>query len=173
MPLYRLDGIAPECDPDSWVAPTAVLIGRVRLRAGASVWWGAVLRGDNEWIEVGEGSNVQDNAVCHTSMGAPLTIAARVTIGHKVMLHGCTVGGGALVGMNAVLLDHAVIGEGALIGAQSLVPERLVVPDRTLAVGAPVKPVRSLSDDEVAGLLGAAESYVVNWHRFSDGCQRL
>lgn len=171
MPLYRLDGIEPDIHPDTWIAPTAVLIGRVRLKAGASVWYGAVLRGDNEWIEVGERSNVQDNAVCHTSMGAPLTIAADVTIGHKAMLHGCTIGAGSLVGMNAVVLDHAVIGDHALVGAQALVPERKNVPDRTMALGAPIKTLRDLSDEEIAGLMEASASYVANWRRFSTGCE--
>ena len=171
MPLYRLDGIGPEIHPDTWIAPTAVLIGRVRLLAGASVWYGAVLRGDNEWIEVGENSNVQDLACCHTSMGAPLTLGPEVTIGHKVMLHGCTVGRGALVGMNAVVLDHAVIGDHALVGAQALVAEGKVVPERTLALGAPAKPVRTLSDDEVRRQLGSAAGYAANWRRFAASCE--
>lgn len=173
MPLYRLDGIEPDIHPDTWIAPTAVLVGRVRLKPGASVWYGAVLRGDNEWIEVGERSNVQDNAVCHTSMGAPLIIGEDVTIGHKAMLHGCRIGNGSLVGMNAVVLDHAAIGEHSLVGAQALVSERKTVPDRTMALGAPIKTMRDLSDAEVAGLMEASASYVANWRRFSTGCEAL
>ncbi|ORE96522.1 gamma-class carbonic anhydrase family protein [Stappia sp. 22II-S9-Z10] len=173
MPIYRLDGIAPDIHPDTWIAPTAVLIGRVRLRAGASVWYGAVLRGDNEWIEVGAGSNVQDNAVCHTSMGAPLTIGAGVTVGHKVMLHGCTIGDGALIGMNAVVLDHAVVGEAALVGAQALVAEGKTIPPRTLALGAPARPVRPLTQADLAGLERAATGYVANWRHFEQGCEEV
>ena len=171
MPIYRLDGIEPELHPDTWIAPDAVLIGRVRLRAGASVWYGAVLRGDNEWIEVGENSNIQDNAVCHTSMGAPLTVGDECTIGHQVTLHGCRIGRGVLVGMNAVVLDHAVLEDHALVGAQALVAEGKVVPARTLALGAPAKPVRTLSDAEVTRQLGSAAGYVANWRRFAQSCE--
>jgi len=173
MPLYDLAGARPEIDPDAWVAPTAVLIGRVRLKRGASVWWNAVLRGDNEWIEVGEGSNVQDGAVCHTDPGCPLTIGAGVTVGHNVVLHGCTVGDGALVGMGATVLNRAVIGRGALIGAGALVPEGKAIAPGTLAVGAPARVVRDLTEEEIAGIAKGSEGYVANWQRFRDACQPI
>lgn len=171
MPLYAIDGIAPEIAASAWVAPTAVLIGRVRLLPGASVWWGAVLRGDNEQIVVGAGANVQDNCVCHTDIGAPLTIGAGATVGHAVILHGCTIGDGALIGMGAVVLNHAVIGTAALLGAKSLVGEGKSIADRTLAVGAPARAVRSLSDAEISRIRDGAEQYVANAARFREGCR--
>lgn len=173
MPLYRLDGIAPEIHPDSWVAPTAVLVGRVRLLPGASVWWNAVLRGDNEWIEVGEGANVQDGAVCHTDPGCPLTIGRAVTVGHKVILHGCTIEEESLVGMGSTVLNRAVIGRGALLGANALVPEGKTIPAGSLAVGAPARVVRELSTEDRAGIVAGSEGYVRNWQRYRDACQPL
>ena len=169
MPGYALGDYTPELPPagEYWIAPNAIVVGRVRLKPGAAVWFGAVLRGDNEWIEVGEGSNVQDNAVCHTDMGAPLTIGRNVTVGHSAILHGCTLGDGALVGMGATVLNHAHVGAGALIGANALVPERKEIPPGALAVGAPVKVVRELNDEQKAAMLQGAANYVSNWRRFS------
>ena len=145
MSLYTLDGIAPElpADGDFWVAPGARLSGRIVLKAGASVWFNAVLRGDNEPIVVGEGSNVQDNCVCHTDIGFPLTIGAGCTIGHMAMLHGCTVGESSLVGMGAMVMNGAVIGRGVLIGAGALITEGKEIPDGTLVIGRPGKVVRA------------------------------
>lgn len=173
MPLYEIDGARPEIAEGAYVAPTATLIGRVRLLAGSSVWWGAVLRGDNDWIELGEGSNIQDNAVCHTDEGVPLTVGAGVTVGHSVILHGCTVGDGALIGMGATLLNHAVIGPRALIGAGALVPERKTIAEAVLAVGSPARVVRDLSDDERASLATAAENYMAKASRYAAGCRAL
>lgn len=173
MPLFRLAGIEPDVDPGAWVAPTAVLIGRVRLRRGASVWWNAVLRGDNEWIEVGEGANVQDGTVCHTDPGCPLTIGAGVTVGHRVILHGCTVEEGALVGMGAIVLNRAVIGRGVLLGAGALVPEGRAIPPGTLAVGAPARVVRDLTEEEIADIARASRGYVANAERYLDACQPI
>lgn len=173
MPLYALDGQRPDIHPDAFVAETAVLIGRVRLAAGASVWWGAVLRGDNEWITLGEGSNIQDNSVCHTDPGAPLQIGRDVTVGHCAILHGCTIGDGALIGMGAAVLNHAVIGTGALVGAAALVPEGKEIPAASLALGAPAKVVRTLSDEDRANLFGGAARYVANAARYRSGCVRL
>jgi carbonic anhydrase/acetyltransferase-like protein (isoleucine patch superfamily) len=170
MPLYALEGIAPEIAPDVFVAPTAVVVGRVRLLPGASVWWGAVLRGDNEWITVGEGSNIQDGAICHTDMGAPLIVGAGVTVGHGVILHGCTIGDGALVGMGSVVLNHARLGAGALLGAKALIAEGKTVPDRSLALGAPAKVIRELTDAEVAGIRAGSAAYVANAARFRAHC---
>ncbi|MFT3973019.1 MAG: gamma carbonic anhydrase family protein [Amaricoccus sp.] len=166
---YSLDGIAPEIAADAWVAPGARLVGRVVLAARASVWFNAVLRGDNETITVGEGSNVQDGAVCHTDMGYPLTIAPGCTIGHMAILHGCTIGAGSLIGMGATVLNGARIGSRVLIGAGALVTEGKEIPDGTLAVGRPAKVVRDLTPAELDGLAGSAARYADNAARFTLG----
>ena len=175
MTLFALEDVAPELpeDGDFWVAPDANVIGRVRLGSGVGIWFGATLRGDNELIDVGAGTNIQENTVCHTDPGFPLTIGANCTIGHKAMLHGCTIGEGALVGMGATILNGAVIGEGALVGAGALVTEGKVIPPRTLVVGSPAKPVRGLDDEAVAGLLVSAERYQENMRRFRSGLREI
>jgi len=173
VPLYAIDDVAPDLAAAHFVAPTAVLIGRVRLLDEASVWWNAVLRGDNEWITIGERANVQDSVVCHTDMGAPLTVEADVTVGHKAILHGCTVGQGCLVGMGATILNHAVIGAQTLIGAGALVPQGKAIPPRTLAVGTPARVVRDLTDDEIASMADSARRYVGNWRRYAAACKPL
>jgi len=167
--IYALDGLAPTLHPDAWVAPDATLIGRVVLEEGASVWFGAVLRGDNEEVRVGAGSNVQDNAVLHTDIGYPLTIGANCTIGHRVMLHGCTVGDGSLIGMGATLLNGARIGRGCLIGAGALITEGKDIPDFSLVMGAPGRVVRALDDAAQARLIASAEGYRANMRRFRAG----
>ncbi len=169
MAIYSLDGTHPEIHAETWVAPSADLLGRVRLLQNASIWFGAVLRGDNEWITVGEGSNVQDGCVLHTDLGAPLTIGPNCTIGHKAILHGCTVGEQSLIGMGATVLNHARIGSRCLIGAGALVPEGKVIPDGSLVVGMPGKVIRVLSEEEQAGLLKAAQSYQRNGQRYRAG----
>lgn len=173
MALYQLDGTAPELDPDSWVAPSADVVGKVKLAKAASIWFGAVLRGDNEWISVGEGSNVQDGCVLHTDIGAPLSVAANCTIGHKAILHGCSIGEQSLVGMGAIILNHARIGARCLIGAHALVPEGKVIPDGSLVIGAPGKVARVLSPEEQANLLLSAQGYQRNWRRFKAGLKPL
>ena len=172
MPLYALDGVFPEIDPDSWVAPTADVIGKVRLAQGASIWFGAVLRGDNELIDIGQGTNVQDLCVLHTDMGAPLTIGPRCTIGHRAILHGCKIGEQTLIGMGAIILNHAVIGARCLIGAHALIPEGKVIPDGSLVVGAPGKIVRPLTPEDEQGLLKSAHGYERNWRRFAKGIEK-
>ena len=152
MPLYSLDGVAPEIAQGCYVADNATLIGKVRLKPGASVWFGAVLRGDNEWIEVGERSNVQDNCTFHTDPGFPLTIGANCTIGHNCILHGCTIGDLSLVGMSAIVLNGAKVGKNCIVGAGALVREGGVVPDNTLVVGSPARHVRA-TDEAVARFL--------------------
>jgi carbonic anhydrase/acetyltransferase-like protein (isoleucine patch superfamily) len=171
MAIYLLDGIAPDLPGDGhyWIAPSADVIGKVRLLAMASVWFHAVLRGDNEWIEIGEGSNVQDGCVLHTDMGCPLTIGRDCTIGHKAILHGCTIGDNSLIGMGATVLNRAVIGRNCLIGANALIPEGKIIPDNSLVVGAPGKVLRTLDDDATAKLTASAQSYVRNWQRFKRG----
>ncbi|MGL5008641.1 MAG: gamma carbonic anhydrase family protein [Paracoccaceae bacterium] len=167
--IYALDGVEPEIHPEAWIAPGAHVMGRVRIGAGASVWFGAVLRGDNEWITVGDETNVQENAVLHTDWGYPLTIGARCTIGHKAMLHGCVIGDGALVGMSAVVLNGAVIGDGCLIGAAALVTEGKTIPEGSLVMGAPGKVVREIDVEGRARLLASAAGYAANARRFRDG----
>ncbi len=157
--LYELDGIRPEIDETAWIAPGSHLIGRVRMRADSSVWFGVTIRGDNEWIEIGRGSNVQENAVLHTDMGFPLTIGADCTIGHKAMLHGCTIGDNTLIGMGAMIMNGAVIGKNCLIGAGAMVTEGKVIPEGSMVVGTPGKVVRQLDAAWIERLAHSAESY--------------
>ena len=175
MPLYSLDGQRPECPPEGtyWIAPDAHVIGRVRLAADVGIWFGAVLRGDNELIEIGARSNIQEGAMLHTDPGHPATIGADCTIGHHAILHGCTLGDGTLIGMGATVLNGARIGAGCLVGANALVTEGKVFPDGSLIVGAPAKAVRILDDAARAGLLRSAENYVRNWKRFATGLERI
>lgn len=165
--IYQLDERTFTTEDDDWfVAPSADVIGSVHLGHEASVWFGAVLRGDNELITVGRGSNVQDCSVLHTDMGFPLTIGANVTIGHKVMLHGCSIGAGSLVGINAVVLNGAKIGSNCLIGAGSLIPEGKEIPDGSLVMGVPGKVVRTLDEAQQQGIRAGAAHYVNNYKRY-------
>lgn len=174
MTFYALNGVEPMLpeNGDCWIAPDANVIGRVVLGAGSSIWFGATLRGDNEPIVVGEGSNVQENCVLHTDMGFPLTIGRNCTIGHKAMLHGCTIGDGSLVGMSAIVLNGAQVGRGCLIGAGALVTEGKEIPDGCLVLGAPGRVVREIGDIEQARLLASAEQYRANGQRFRRGLER-
>jgi carbonic anhydrase/acetyltransferase-like protein (isoleucine patch superfamily) len=171
MTIYALDGVAPELPEEGacWIAASADVIGRVRLERNTSIWFNAVLRGDNELIWLGEGSNIQDGCVLHTDMGSPLTIGKNCTIGHKAMLHGCTIGDNSLIGIGATVLNDAVIGKNCLIGAHSLVPEGKVIPDNSLVMGAPGRVVRELDEAAIARLTKAASNYVRNWQRFAKG----
>ena len=171
MTIYTLDGLPPELpdDGDYWIAPDANVIGRVVLETGTSIWFGATLRGDNEPILVGRGTNIQENCVLHTDPGTPLTIGADCTIGHKAMLHGCTIGAGTLIGMGATILNNARIGQGCLIGAGALVTEGKEIPDGSLVMGAPGKVVRALDSATIAGLLASAERYRDNMRRYRAG----
>lgn len=164
---YRLGDARVETHPQSWIAPGATLIGKVRLDAGANVWFGAVLRGDNELIHIGENSNVQDGTVMHTDMGYPMTIGKNVTIGHNVMMHGCTVGDCSLIGINSVILNGAKIGKHCLIGANSLIPEGKVIPDGSLVMGSPGKVVRELTEAQKQMLEASAAHYVENARRYA------
>ena len=164
---YRLGDSLVETHPDSWIAPTAVLIGKVRLEQGASVWFNTVLRGDNELILIGKHSNVQDGAVMHTDMGYPLTIGTGVTIGHKAMLHGCTVDDYSLIGINAVILNGARIGKHCIIGANALIGEGKVIPDGSLVMGSPGKVVRELTEAQKLKLEASAANYVKNGQRYA------
>ena len=171
MTLYALDGVSPELPEEGhyWVAPDAAVIGKVKLERNASVWFGAVLRGDNELILVGENSNVQDGCVLHTDMGSPLTIGRNCTIGHKAMLHGCSIGDNSLIGMGATILNNAAIGRNCLIGANALIAEGKAIPDNSLVMGMPGKVVRVLDAEAIARLPKAAAGYVRNWQRFAKG----
>ena len=171
--LYSLDGIAPQLpeDGDFWVAPGAILVGKVALRSGASIWFNAVLRGDNEPIEIGVGSNVQEGAVLHTDPGFALTVGADCTIGHKAILHGCTIGDGTLIGMGAVVLNGAKVGKGCLIGAGALITDGKEIPDGALVMGAPGKVVRQLDAAAKEKILESAAKYRWNMRRFRVGMQ--
>ncbi len=159
MPLYALGDLVPSLEPGAWAAPSADLIGDVRLGARASVWFGAVVRADNTPILIGEESNIQDGAVGHSDPGAPLTIGARVTVGHQAILHGCTVGDEALVGMGARVLNGAIIAALSIVGAGALVTEGKTFPPRSLIVGSPARAIRQLTDEEVAMLALSAAHY--------------
>jgi len=175
MTVYSLDGVEPQlpADGDWWVAPTATVIGNVKLMPGASVWFGATIRGDNELITIGEGSNVQDNSVLHTDPGAPLTIERHVTVGHLVMLHGCTIGEGTLVGIGSVILNRAKIGKNCLIGANTFIGEGKEIPDNSMVLGAPGKVIRALDEGMAAILRASAEHYVANWRRYKAGLKAI
>ncbi|MEJ6388493.1 gamma carbonic anhydrase family protein [Gymnodinialimonas ulvae] len=173
MTLYALDGTAPKIADDTWIAPDANLIGNVVLEEGASVWFGCTLRGDNEEIRVGRGTNVQENVVCHTDPGCPLILGADCTIGHKAMLHGCEIGEGSLIGMGATVLNGAIIGSGCLIGAGALISENKTIPDGSLVMGMPGKIIRTLTEAEQAGLLASAAHYRDNMRRFRAGLGAL
>src|SRR4030088_303678 len=175
MPIYELDGVKPAFPGDGayWIAETAVLIGRVRLKRDTSVWFGAVLRGDNEWIELGERSQIQDNSTLHTDPGFPIVIGDNCVIGHNVMLHGCTVGSGSLIGMGAIVLNGAKIGSNCLVGAGALVTEGKEFPDNSLIVGTPARALRALDDKAMQGIARAADNYVKRWQRYAKGLKRI
>jgi carbonic anhydrase/acetyltransferase-like protein (isoleucine patch superfamily) len=169
MPLFSLSGQRPDMAPvgTCWVAETAVVIGKVRIKAGASVWFGAVLRGDNEWIEIGERSNIQDNCTLHTDPGFPLTVGEGCTIGHNAILHGCSIGKNTLVGMGAILLNGAQVGSNCIIGAGALVAENKSVPDNTLVVGSPARKLRDNDEAAVKLIAKAAEIYFNRWRNYA------
>ncbi|MBS0441707.1 MAG: gamma carbonic anhydrase family protein [Proteobacteria bacterium] len=173
MAIYQLDDDIPRIADTAWVADSAQVIGRVELHEGASVWFGAVLRGDNEWITVGRGSNVQDGTVMHTDMGYPLTIGEHVTIGHQAMLHGCTIGDGSLIGIQAVVLNNAKIGRNCLVGAGALVTEGKEFPDGSLIMGAPAKVVGQLTPERFERLRQGALSYAQKADRFRRGLKKI
>jgi carbonic anhydrase/acetyltransferase-like protein (isoleucine patch superfamily) len=168
MPLYSMDGFTPELDPDCYVAPDAVLIGRVRIKKGASIWFGAVLRGDNDWITVGENSNVQDLSLIHADPGQPVEIGRGVTVGHRVIIHSALVGENALIGMGAILLNRARIGANSLVGAGALVTEGKSFEDGQIILGSPAKAIKPLTEEQIAGLRHSAETYVANAQRYRD-----
>ncbi|CAN5125214.1 gamma carbonic anhydrase family protein [soil metagenome] len=169
MTVYALGDKKPQLPPEGeyWIAPNAVVLGDVILEAGASIWFGAVLRGDTDTLTVGENSNIQDGSVLHADEGVPLKIGRDVTVGHKVMLHGCTIGDNTLIGIGSVVLNGAVIGKNCLIGANTLITEGKVIPDGAMVVGQPGKVVRELTEAQVTGITMSAAHYVQNWKRFA------
>jgi carbonic anhydrase/acetyltransferase-like protein (isoleucine patch superfamily) len=175
LAIYELDGIGPELPDEGeyWIAPNAVVIGRVRLLKGASVWFGAVIRGDNDWITLGENTNIQDNSVLHTDAGIPLTLGSNVTVGHSVTLHGCTIGDNSLIGIGSTVLNRAVIGQSSIVGAHALVPENKEFPEKSLLLGAPARVARTLSDEQAASLRLVAEHYVENMKRYRGGFKQI
>ncbi len=173
MAIYELDGKAPQLAPGTWVADSAQVMGNVVLGDNANVWFGAVLRGDTEPITIGRNSNVQDLSVLHTDHGCPLTIGDNVTIGHQVMLHGCTIGDNTLIGIQAVVLNNAKIGRNCIVGAGAVVTEGKEFPDNSLIVGAPAKVIRTLDDASAAKLLLSAQHYVKNAQRFANGLKKI
>ena len=175
MPIYEIDGQAPEfpASGNYFIADTATVIGKVRLRDFASVWFGAVLRGDNEWIEIGENSNVQDNSTCHTDPGFPLMIGKNCTVGHNVILHGCTLEDGALVGMGSIVMNGARIGRGSVVGAGAVITEGKEFPEHSLIIGAPARVIRTLDAAQVERMGGAARAYVKNGPRYVKGLKKI
>jgi carbonic anhydrase/acetyltransferase-like protein (isoleucine patch superfamily) len=175
MTVYSLGDTAPTLPSEGeyWIAPTASVMGNVVLKQNASVWWGAVLRGDNDPITIGENSNIQDGSVLHTDAGVPLAIGANVTVGHMVMLHGCTIGDGSLIGIGSIILNGARIGKNCLIGAGALITEGKEIPDNSMVVGAPGKIIREVSEHQAMILQASALHYVENWKRYRAGLKAL
>jgi carbonic anhydrase/acetyltransferase-like protein (isoleucine patch superfamily) len=175
MAIYELDGQRPDLPADEryWVAESATVIGTVRLKRDASVWYGASLRGDNEWVEVGERSNIQENCILHTDIGFPLTIGAGCTIGHSVILHGCTIADDSLIGMGAIVLNGVKIGRHCLVGAGAVVTEGKEFADNSLIVGAPARAVREVNDKILQLIAESADFYVNNWQRYRKGLKKI
>ena len=169
--IYELNGKKPECHGDHWIAESADVIGNVVLGDQVSIWFNAVLRGDNDPITVGRASNIQDGSVLHTDIGSPLTIEAGVTVGHKVMLHGCTIGKNSLIGINSVVLNGARVGKNCLVGANSLIPEGKDIPDGSLVMGSPAKVIRQLDERAIDGLRMSSQNYIANYKRFREGAK--
>jgi carbonic anhydrase/acetyltransferase-like protein (isoleucine patch superfamily) len=173
MAIYELDGQSPKLGKNAWVADSAQVIGQVTLEENVSVWFGTVIRGDSERIHIGAGTNIQDASVLHADEGVPLTLGENVSVGHKVMLHGCTVGDGSLIGIGAVVLNHAKIGRNCLVGAGSLVTEGKEFADGSMILGSPAKAVRQLNAEQIAGLQRIATHYVGNAERFRKGLKKI
>jgi carbonic anhydrase/acetyltransferase-like protein (isoleucine patch superfamily) len=173
MAVYRLESHTPECHDSAWVAETGSVIGNVFMAEGSSVWFGATVRGDNEPIQIGARSNVQDGSVCHSDPGSPLKIGEDVTIGHLAMIHGCTIGNGTLVGIGATILNGAQIGENCLIGAHALITEGKVIPDNSVVMGSPGKVIKTLTPEQAAKVKLGAQFYVANASRFREGLERV
>jgi len=173
MSVYSLDGITPDLADDVWIAPNAQVLGRVEMAEGSSVWFGAVIRGDNDLIKIGARSNIQDNSVLHTDPGMPLTIGEGVIVGHQVMLHGCMIGDNSLIGIGATVLNGAKIGKNCIIGAHALITEDKEIPDGSMVVGAPGKVIKTISEAHIEMLKMNAHVYVENAKRFASGLKKI
>ena len=173
MAIYELDGVAPQLADSAWVADSAQVMGNVRLEGDASVWFGAVVRGDCESIAIGAGSNVQDASVLHADFGQPLVIGRHVTVGHQVMLHGCTIGDESLIGIGAIVLNGAKIGKNCLVGAGALVTEGKEFPDGSMIIGSPAKAMRQLTPEQIEGLRRSALHYMENAERYRQGLKKI
>ena len=173
MAVYQLDDHKPQIAPSAWVADNAQVMGAVTMEADASVWFGATVRGDTEHITIGEGANIQDGSVLHADHGMPLKVGKHVTVGHMVMLHGCTIGDESLIGIGAVVLNGAKIGKNCLVGAGSLVTEGKEFPDGSMIMGTPAKVVRQLTSEQIQGLRQSAKHYIENAHRFKVGLKKI
>jgi carbonic anhydrase/acetyltransferase-like protein (isoleucine patch superfamily) len=173
MAIYKLDGVSPQVAASAWVADSAQVIGQVALGDDTSVWFDAVVRGDTESITIGAGSNIQDASVLHADFGQPLVIGERVTVGHQVMLHGCTIGDESLIGIGAIVLNGAKIGKNCLVGAGALVTEGKEFPDGSMIIGSPARAVRELTAQQIEGLRQSAQHYIDNARRFQDGLQKI
>ena len=175
MPLYSLRGDKPDMAPPDhcYVADTAVVIGKVRIGIGASIWFGAVLRGDNEWVEIGSRTNIQDNCTLHTDPGFPLSVGAGCTVGHNSILHGCTIGNNTLIGMGAILLNGAKIGSNCVVGAGALVRENAIIPDNALVVGSPARKVRDNDEATIKLIERSAEVYLQRWQTYANTLRRI
>ena len=173
MAIYQLDDLSPTIHPSAWVADNAQVVGNVSLGEDCSVWFGVVMRGDTERLTIGRGTNIQDSSVLHADPGMPLIIGENVSVGHQVMLHGCTVGDGSLIGIGAIVLNGARIGKNCLVGAGALVTEGKEFPDGSMILGSPAKAVRQLSPDQIAGLRKAAAHYMANARRYRSGLKKL
>jgi carbonic anhydrase/acetyltransferase-like protein (isoleucine patch superfamily) len=173
MAIYQLGDAVPQIHESAWVAESAQVMGRVQLDQDASIWFGAVLRGDNEPIHIGQGSNIQDGSVLHSDLGQPMTVGPYVTVGHQAMLHGCTIGEGSLIGIGAIILNGARIGKNCLVGAGALVTEGKEFPDGSMILGSPAKVVRSLTPEQIAGIRRNVLGYVDNARQFKAGLRRI
>ena len=173
MAVYALDGVAPELAETAWVADNATVLGRVAMAEGASVWFGAVIRGDNDLISIGKNSNIQDNSVLHTDPGVPLVIGEGVTVGHQVMLHGCEIGDNSLIGIGSTILNGSKIGKNCIIGAHTLIAENKTIPDNSVVMGSPGRVVKQVPEGGVAMLRMSAAMYVKNAQRFKTGLKKL
>lgn len=173
MAVYELDGISPEIAASAWVADSAQVMGEVKIEGDASIWFGTVVRGDTSSITIGEGSNVQDASVLHADLGMPLVIGRHVTVGHQVMLHGCTIGDESLIGIGAIVLNGAKIGKNCLVGAGALVTEGKEFPDGSMIIGSPARVVKQLTPEQMQGLRQSAQHYIDNARRFKAGLRKL